>query len=142
MTVISTSQAPDAKPVAVSMELTTEWQDVITVPRYEIPEETFGGGVIEVPAVAELITPMIVCNKVANTASISIRVFREDANTSFMLANEVPIVINNLITVPLNGQFVYDGDILQAKSDSNNSIDITLSYTVGQAEQDTLPGEV
>ena len=40
---IVTSQAPDAKPVSKNITLTTNWQTLIEVPNYEVPELVFGG---------------------------------------------------------------------------------------------------
>lgn len=140
MTTIITSQAPDAKPVGKSMELTTTWTPLITVPNYEIPDESFGGLTIVVPGVAEIISPLLVCNKSASTAKISVRIFRAEDSTLFTIANALPIPSNDILPVPLNGQFVYTGDILEVKSDTNSALDVTISYTLGQAEQDDVPG--
>jgi hypothetical protein len=46
--------------------------------------------------------------------------------------------VNDLITIPLNGQFIYTGDTLEAKTNIDDAIDITISYTVGEAEQDDV----
>jgi hypothetical protein len=138
MTTIVTTQAPDAKPVGISISLTTDWITLIEVPNYEIPEEVFGGSTVIVPAVAEIISPLMICNKTLNTEDISIRIFRAEANTHFFLANELPIPGNDILPIPLNGQFIYTGDTLEIKCSSNNTIDVTLSYTVGQAEQDDI----
>ena len=42
ITTIVTSQAPDAKPVAKNLVLSTNWQTIIEVPQYEVPELVFG----------------------------------------------------------------------------------------------------
>ena len=136
--IIQTSQAPDAKPIGLSKNLTSNWQVLIEVPSYEVPEETFGGGTIIVPGVAEVISPLLVCNKTTSTALISIRMFREEANTYFLIANDLPIAGTDVTPIPLNGQFIYTGDMLEVKASTNNAIDETMSYTVGQAEQDDV----
>jgi hypothetical protein len=138
ITIITTSQAPDAKPIGVSITLDTEWQTLVEVPSYEIPEESFGGGTIIVPGVAEIITPLIVCNKSVSTRNFSMRVFRESSNTRFFIANEVSVPGKDTLFFPLNGQFIYTGDVLEITSNISNDLDATLSYTVGQAEQDDV----
>jgi len=140
MTTIITSQAPDAKPVGKSMELTVNWTPLITVPDYEIPDESFGGLTIVVPGVAEIISPLLVCNKSASTARISVRIFRAEDSSLFTIANALPIPSNDILPVPLNGQFVYTGDYLEVKADVGSALDVTISYTLGQAEQDDVPG--
>jgi hypothetical protein len=140
MTTIITSQAPDAKPVGKSMSLTTIYTNLITVPDYEIPDESFGGLSIVVPGVAEIISPLLVCNKSASTAKISARIFRSNDSSIFTIANAMPIGSNDILPLPLNGQFLYTGDILEVKADVNSALDVTISYTLGQAEQDDVPG--
>lgn len=138
ITIIQTSQAPDAKPIGLSLTLTTAWQDIIEVPSYQVPEESFGGGTSVVPGVAEIISPLLVCNKASGTRNFNIRVFRETSNTYFTIANQVPVGAFDTLFFPLNGQFIYTGDILEVSASTNNDLDITLSYTVGQAEQDDV----
>jgi hypothetical protein len=140
MTTIVTSQAPDAKPIGKSMSLTTLWTPLITVPNYQIPDESFGGLSIVVPGVAEIISPLLVCNKSAATAKISVRIFRIEDSSIFTVANSLPIGINDILTLPLNGQFIYAGDVLEVQADINDALDVTISYTLGQAEQDDVPG--
>jgi hypothetical protein len=136
--IIQTEQAPDAKPVGVSRTLDINWQKLIEVPAYEVPEQTFGGTTVIAPGVAEIISPLLACNKTPAPATISLRMYRADTNTHFLIANEIPIDVNDLITIPLNGQFIYTGDTLEAKTNIDDAIDITISYTVGEAEQDDV----
>lgn len=136
--IISTSQAPDAKPIGVSVTLSSDWETIIDVPSYEIPEIVFGGTTVVVPGVAEIISPMIISNIDTQTARVSVRIYRAEANTSFIIANELPVPAYDALPIPLNGQFIYTGDTIDVKSSSNNSINVTISYTVGQAEQDDV----
>lgn len=136
--IIDTSQAPDAKPIGTSLSLTSDWEPIIEVPQFRVPQESFGGGIVIVNGVAEIISPLLISNKTSTTESISVRVFRESSNTHFSIANEIPIPSNDIIPLPLNGQFIFAGDILEVKAGSNNSIDLTISYTVGQAEEDDV----
>ncbi len=55
ITTITTSQAPDAKPVAINKVVSTNWQVLIEVPQYEVPELVFGGSTTVEPGVGEVI---------------------------------------------------------------------------------------
>lgn len=136
--IIQTSQSPDAKPVAISLSIDTDWKNIVTVPSYEVPEESFGGGSVIVPGVAEIISPLLISNKVSTTSLISIRIYRKETDSFFSLATDLPIAGNDTTPIPLNGQFLLTGDLLQLKSDTSNNLDVTLSYTVGQSEQDDV----
>lgn len=140
--IISTSQAPDAKPVAKNLTLTVDWQELVSAPKYEVPELVFGGDVVQVPGVAEIISPLIISNRTITTERVSVRIFRynETANTGnyFFVANELAIPAYDVLAFPLNGQFFNPGDLLEVKCSSNNAFDVTLSYTLGQAEQDDV----
>ena len=134
--IITTSQAPDAKPVGLSVALTQTWDPIIEVPSYSVPELVFGGTNVTVPGVAEIITPIIIANRDTITVDVSIRIYRASSNTTFWLANEIPIQKFDVLSFPMNGQFVYTGDILQMKATTTNTVDATVSYTLGQAETD------
>lgn len=136
--IITTTQAPDAKPIGLSYSVLDDWDPLITVPSYEIPELVFGGETVIVPGVAEVISPMLLSNKTASTETVSLRIFRTDANTYFTVVNELPIPANDILALPLNGQFIYTGDVLEIKASALNSVDMTISYTVGQAETDDV----
>ena len=141
---VATTQSPDAKPIAVSKTLTTNFTPLITVPSFEIPELVFGGSTVLAPGIAEVISPLIISNKTANTVYIDVQVFRLydysadppiDVASTFSLATNIPIPGYDTLPFPLNGQFFYNGDVLEAKSNVNDAIDVTISYTIGQAEE-------
>ena len=90
-TIIPTTQAPDAKPIGLSATLTTDWQPIIEVPSYEIPELVFEGDTVVVPGVAEMITPLLIANRDIQTVGVIVRVYRASPNTSFRLAYEIPV---------------------------------------------------
>jgi len=136
--IITTSQAPDAKPIGKSITLDSDWTSVIEVPSYLVPQETFGGTEIVVPGVAEIISPMFLCNTTNDIATFDLRVFRAEANTYFTLARNLPIFPDDVFFIPLNGQFIFTGDILEAKSNTAEAIDATISFTLGQAEEDDV----
>jgi len=136
--IIQTSQAPDAKPVGVSMLLTDTFQPVIEAPTYLVPEETFGGTTVQREGVAEIITPLLLCNTSFFDETVSVRIYRASSNSYFNVAQDIPVPRNDMLALPLNGQFIYTGDFLEAKSNVNDFINITISYTVGEAERDDV----
>lgn len=141
--IIKTSQAPDAKPVGVSKFISDAgWTTLIEVPKYEIPEEIFGGGTIIVPGVAEIITPLIISNITPTSLTVDIRIYRIDDLTNYTLATQLPVPGYDILPLPLNGQFIASGDRLEIISNSPAGIVATISYTVGQAEQDDVDGAV
>ena len=141
---IPTSQSPDAKPVAVNKTLTTEFFPIISVPDFEVPELVFGGSFINAPGVAEVISPLMISNKTANTVYVDLQIYRlydystdpeTTVSSTFSLATNIPVPAYDTLPFPLNGQFFYNGDLLNAKADTNDAVDITLSFTLGQAEE-------
>ena len=146
---IITSQAPDARPIGVSKSITNlGWTILIDAPNYQIPEETFGGGTIIVPGVAEIISPLLISNITASNITVDIRIYREfDSNgnpdgTNYLIAAQLPIPSFDILPLPLNGQFIATGDRLEIISNAASGINVTISYTVGQAEQDDVDGIV
>lgn len=137
MTTIVTKNPPDSKPVGVSASLTTANTLLIEVPDYEVTENVFGITSQIVPAVAEIIAPVLVVNKTSTTANVTIQIDRT-GNTTFYVAFNMPVPANDLILVPLNGHVLQTADELIARASANNALDITVSYTVGQAEQDDI----
>lgn len=135
ITVVQTSQAPDALPIGKNLELTTNWQEMISVPKFEVPELVFGGSVTIEPGVGEVISPFIVTNKTANTAYVDLRIYRFAENTTFYLIRNMALPAYDTIPIPINGQFFASGDLLEARADTNLAVDALLSYTIGQAEK-------
>lgn len=138
ITTIVTSQAPDAKPVAKNLVLSTNYQVLIEVPQYEVPELVFGGSTTIEPGVGEVISPLVLCNTTANTVTVDVQVYRFEENVTFFILRNLPVPGFDTIPIPLNGQFLRSGDILEAKASENLAIHSTLSFTVGQAEEDDV----
>jgi len=67
-----------------------------------------------------------------------VQVFRFDLTQTFWIIRNLQVPGYETIPIPLNGQFLKSGDILEAKSDANNAIDVTLSFTLGQSEEDDV----
>lgn len=138
ITTINTTQAPDAKPVAKSFTLSTNWQTMIEVPNYEVPELVFGGSTTVEPGVGEVISPLMLCNFTANTVSVDVRTYRYDLNDTFWIVRNMQIPAYDTVPLPLNGQFFKSGDLLELKTDTNLAVDATLSFTLGQSEEDDV----
>ena len=135
---IETTQAPDAKPVAKSFTLSTNWQTMIEVPNYEVPELVFGGSTTVEPGVGEVISPLMLCNFTANTVQVDVRTYRFTLNDVFWIVRNMSIPAYDTVPLPLNGQFFKSGDLLELKCDTNLSVDATLSFTLGQSEEDDV----
>lgn len=138
ITTINTTQAPDAKPVAKSFTLSTNWQTMIEVPNYQVPELVFGGSTTVEPGVGEVISPLMLCNFTANTVAVDVRTYRYDLNDTFWIVRNMQIPAYDTVPLPLNGQFFKSGDLLELKTDTNLAVDATLSFTLGQSEEDDV----
>lgn len=138
ITTIVTSQAPDAKPVAKNLVLSTNWQTIIEVPQYEVPELVFGGSTTVEPGVGEVISPLVLCNTTANTVTVDVQVYRYEPNLTYFILRQLPVPGFDTIPIPLNGQFLKSGDTLEAKASDNLAIHSTLSFTLGQSEEDDV----
>ncbi len=135
---ITTTQAPDAKPVYVNKTLSTNWQILIDVPNYEVPELVFGGSTTVEPGVGEVISPLILCNTTANTAYVDLKAYRYAENDSWYILRNLPVPSYDTIPIPINGQFFKSGDTLEVKADKDLHVDCTLSFTLGQSEEDDV----
>jgi hypothetical protein len=141
MATIVTEQAPAAKPVSKSVILTTAYQDIIVVDDYDVPIVGFASDRRIAPGVAEISSPLILSNTTGTTHSASVRIQR--GGQAFTIINDVLIEPNEVVYIPLNGQFLLSetNDILQAESDSVGAIHAMISFTQGQAEEDNILGD-
>ena len=135
ITVIVTSQAPDAYPIGFNAVLTTNHTEIITVPQFKVPELVFGGSETIEPGIGEVISPLILCNTTNNTVTVDVEIYRYASSLTFDLIKNLPVPAYDTIPIPINGQFFASGDILQAKCSANLAITATLSYTIGQSEE-------
>lgn len=138
ITTVITTQAPDAKPVAKSFTLSTNWQTMIEVPNYEVPELVFGGSTTVEPGVGEVISPLVLCNFTANTVAVDVQTYRYVENDTFWIVRNLQIPAYDTVPLPLNGQFFKTGDLLEIKADTDLAVDATLSFTLGQSEKDDV----
>jgi hypothetical protein len=135
---ITTDQAPSAKPVGVTVAATTAWVSIIECPNYIIPVTGFLSGTRTAPGVVEISSPLIASNVQATSATISARIVRAATATTLVVANDMVVEPNDMLIIPLNGQFLNTGDRLEIKAGAAGAINTTISYTVGQAEEDDV----
>lgn len=139
---IRTEQAPSAKPVAVSLNLTTDWQMIIDAPEYDVPVVGFGTARRIAPGVAEISSPLMVTNLTGTSASVSCRVFRAlrpmitgqteadfpgfqggqgyGAGATLTLSNSAEVLVDAVdpigtvteFTVVNPGSLIFEGDVL------------------------------
>ncbi|RPH08782.1 MAG: hypothetical protein CBD54_001115 [Alphaproteobacteria bacterium TMED194] len=138
ITTINTSQAPDAKPIAISKVVTTNMSVIVDCPQYNVPELVFGGSNVIEPGVAEIISPLVLCNVTANTVNVDLQMHREVENLEFFILKNMPIPAYETIPIPLNGQFLKTGDELKIEATADLAIHATISFTQGQSEEDDV----
>jgi len=135
-TIITTSQAPNAKPKNRFLILSNDWVNMIAVPIYDVPKPGFGVARKIAPGVIELTSPLTLSNISSQTQLVSVRI----VNTigTFVIANQIPVEPNDIIYIPLNGQFLLSDtdDTFQIKAEAANNVTAMISYTEGQAEED------
>jgi hypothetical protein len=78
----------------------------------------------------------MLCNFTANTVSVDVRTYRFVENDTFFIVRNLQIPGFDTIPIPLNGQFFKSGDLLEIRANTNLAVDATLSFTLGQAEED------
>lgn len=135
---ITTSQAPSAKPVGVTVAATTGWVSIIECPNYIVPVTGYLGGTRTAPGVVEISSPLIASNIQSTAATISARIVRAVTATTLVVANAMVVEPNDMLIIPLNGQFLNTGDRLEILAGSAGAINASISYTVGQAEEDDV----
>ena len=139
MTTIVTNQAPTAKPVGVSLRVGTSNVNLIEVPDYDVPVQGFIGGRRIAPGVAEISSPLILCNYSNSDTQVTVEIVR--AGSPGLVAEvlkDFTVEAKQTELVPLNGQFLATGEVLRARAANIERIVATISYTVGQAEEDDV----
>ena len=131
---ITALQAPSAKPIGVSEILTTSFVSIVDAPDYDIPDVRFGGGREIVPGVIEIASPLMLVNTTQNgEITASVKIVRDDGTESIVIS-EFKVPTNDILSVPVQGQFLVSGDQLQVKASETDAINATMSVTEGQAE--------
>jgi hypothetical protein len=73
---ITTEQAPSAKPISFSANLTTDWITFADVPDYDVPVVGFGVSRRVAPGVGELSAPILLSNYFTSPALVDIQIVR------------------------------------------------------------------
>lgn len=141
---ITTSQAPVAKQIGVTLALTTTEAIMAEAPGYTVPLLGFNAGNRTARGVVELSSPLLVSNIHSTPATFTARIVRITPAGTYIIANEITVEPNDTMVFPLNGQFLLRettqiaGDYLDIKASANNRLVATLSFTEGQAEEDDV----
>ena len=137
MAVIVTEQAPSAKPISVVTTLSDTYQNIITVDSYEVPVTGFAAETRVAPGVVEITSPLTVSNTTTESESFDVQIIRD--NSTFTIANGVRVEPNELVYIPLNGQFLKSptDDKLQVRASTGGTLTVLISFTQGQAEEDS-----
>lgn len=141
-TTIVTEQAPSAKPINVVLTLNSTFQELIGTVQYDIPVVGLGGQRRIAPGVSEITSPIVLSNTSNQAETVTVRIVKGGSN--FVVANEVPVEPNDLVYIPLNGQFLLSetDDKLEITASEDNAITAMISFTQGQAEEDDPFGGV
>lgn len=133
---IITTNPPVGKPKVISGVCSTSWVTILDVDDYEV-QRTVAGAVstVIVPGVAEIVSPIMVCNKSASLFWVSVQVIRADGPT-VQIVHQQDVAAEDTFLVPLNGQFFFTGDVVQIRSSGGGVLDYTWSWTQGEAETD------
>lgn len=134
---IKTSQAPAAKPVPASVRIGTDWTTLLEVPEYDIPVIGLGADRRIAPALIEIASPLIAACISQPDALLDIRIQRANFQ-EVTLAVQTQVFLGDPKLVPLNGTMLTSGDKLQVKANLADEVDVTISATVGQAEEDDV----
>jgi len=142
--VISTSQAPVAKQIGVTLALTTAEAIMAEAPAYSVPLLGFNAGTRTARGVVEFSSPLLVSNITNVAATFTARIIRITPAGTFVIANALVVEPNDTVIYPLNGNFLLrennqaGGDYLDIKASANSSLVATVSFTEGQAEEDDV----
>lgn len=137
MALIVTEQAPSAKPVSVMKFVTDVFEDIIEVDRYEVPVAGFAAETREAPGVVEVTSPVTVANTSQSEHTFDLRFVRDEV--PFIIANDIVVPPNEIVYIPLNGQFFRSqtDDKLQIRGSTGGVLTVLISFTQGQAEEDS-----
>jgi hypothetical protein len=134
---ITTEQAPSAKPISVSANLTTDWITFAEVPDYDIPVVGFGVSRRVAPGVGEMSGPILLSNYFNSPATVDIQIVR---GTRLLAESQTESDYN----VFAGGTGYVNGDIITMANGANVTVDgnvggavsaFTISIVVGERVQ-------
>ena len=126
-----------AKPLAESIRVGDTWSTLLEAPAYDIPVIGLNADRRVAPALIEIASPLIVSCTSQPDAILDVRIQRSN-NQEVTLVRDVQILSGTPTFIPLNGTMLLSGDKLQVKANLANELDVTISATVGQAEEDDV----
>lgn len=144
-TTITKDFPPDAQLKRVSQTLTTSWATLVEPSNYDALENPqFGSERAIVTGAAEITSALLLSNRAGAARTASVRITRANGDVSVLL-NNYEIQPNDAVPIPLNGQALINdsgvedgtGDKLEVVASAADSIDATLTYTVGKIEEGT-----
>lgn len=134
---ITTEQAPSAKPLSVSANLTTDWITFAEVPDYDVPVVGFGVSRRIAPGVGEMSGPILLSNYFTGPALVDIQIVR---GTRLLQETQTEADYDTFT----GGQDFETGDIITMTNGANVTVDanvggavsaFTISSTVGERIQ-------
>lgn len=135
MVTISTSSPPEARQTSLSVTLTTTPTNILDVPDYSVVSVVTNTPVI-VGGVAEIVSSLILSNTSATMAYVTVS--KKVGSATFSLATNVIIPPNDVVAIPLQGQFFMTGEELLLSATTASVIHATLSYTLGALESNDI----
>lgn len=134
--IISTNQAPAAKPVPNSMVLKDYHRILLEAPEYNVPVSGYGNRTRLAPALLEVSSPLIACCTTDTPANIDVVIVRN--GTEFPVVRNYSVIPEETLFIPLNGTMLLSGESLMVKASEDDRVSVTISATVGQAEEDNV----
>lgn len=134
---ITTEQAPSAKPLSVSANLTTDWITFAEVPDYDVPVVGFGVSRRVAPGVGEMSGPILLSNYFTSPALVDIQIVR---GTRLLQETQTEADYATFT----GGQDFETGDIITMTNGANVTVDanvggavsaFTITSTVGDRIQ-------
>lgn len=145
MTTIVSDQPPVAKARGISVEATTAWLTIIEASNFSTLRTGFGsaGERRFAPGVCEVSSALFFANKSGTGRAVSARVLRANGDISILVPAMV-VEANDTLQAPINGTFLLNdstvdggqGDRLQVLCAANDAVDVTVSWTEGQGEDE------
>ena len=141
MTTVTTQVRPDSIETRAALEASTEWQTLIDCVNYDAPQSGYEAGRQIAPGYAEVSGRLIVCNKTASAATVSLKIV-EAGGAERMLCAGFQVAGNDTAVLEFSGMYLLNrtgtnggqGDRLQVLAGTNNALDVIASYVAGIAE--------
>jgi len=131
--IIEAEIAPNAKPERSTAEVGSDWHVLVRAPFYYVPGSGFATGYELQHGAAELSSPVLITNNTPDEVRSHLRVV-DIHGSQRRVASDIPVRPYDVLLVPLNGQFIHSGERLEARTNADDGVVMTVSYTVGEIE--------